>query len=289
MNTKKRLTLVIFVISMLLAIVPTRALGKKLTPVIVFPAFYFTILEVNVQNQPLFPECPASGTFEVWFLNPYPSQQFSQVCQDKLLTLVYNAPLFIPMSRRFSNQPGVTVRVKYYGKTESAPFYEPLYTFLEAAGYERNVNIRVAGYDSRLTPDMNMFLESTKRLIEETYNRNQNTPVHLVGHSNGPLYAQYLLTKTTQAWKDKYIHGFTPIAGNWPGQGFSYSVYFTGLNVLDFTFPTNSENAVSSATMYQTHPSSYMSSADPRVFQDREIVVQTVEGNKISSLLHWFR
>ena len=117
-------------------------------------------------------------------------------------------------------------------------------------------------------------------LIEETYHQNRNTPVHLAGHSNGPLYAQYLLTHTTQAWKNTFIHGFTGIAGNWPGQGLFYPVYFTGLNVIDFTFPTDVANAASSAAMYQTHPSSYMSSADPAVFHNHEVVVQTLQPSK---------
>lgn len=149
-----------------------------------------------------------------------------------------------------------------------------LYAFLEQNGYERNRDIRVAGYDSRLTPDMDGFLERTRALIEETYRRNANTPVHLVGHSNGPLYAQYLLTHTSQEWKNTYIHGFTPIAGNWPGHGRFYSLYFTGLNITDFQAPASLDNAASSAAMYQSHPSSYMSSADPAVFQDQIVVVR---------------
>jgi lysophospholipase-3 len=125
---------------------------------------------------------------------------------------------------------------------------------------------------------MGGFLSRTVALIEETYHENNNTRVHLVGHSNGPLYAQYVLTHTSQAWKDKFIHGFTPIAGNWPGQGLLYPVLFTGLNITDFTFPTTQANAASSATMYQSHPSSYMSSADPAAFQNQEVVVRTVQG-----------
>ena len=62
------------------------------------------------------------------------------------------------MSQRFSNPRGVSVRIMDYGKTQSAPFYEPLYAALEADGYTRNKNIRVAGYDARLTPDMAGFV-----------------------------------------------------------------------------------------------------------------------------------
>ena len=241
------------------------------TPVVVFPAFHFTKLEVTVRNQVVAPECPRSGTFEDWFLNDEPSTTFSQVCQDKLMTLrISNRG---PKSKRFQDQQGVTVSVKDYGTTESAPFYEPMYEALVAAGYVRDRDIRVAGYDSRLTPDMRNFVDRAKDLIVDTYRDNGRQPVHLVGHSNGPLYAQYLLTHTSRKWKNRYIHGFTPIAGNFPGQGLLYPLFFTGLNITDFTFPTTAENAASSALMYLSAPSSYMSSSDPRIFDSLETVV----------------
>jgi lecithin-cholesterol acyltransferase len=265
---------------MLVTVMSGPALGDPRTPVVVFPGAFGTRLEVQVQNQSVAPECPTSGTFEVWVLNNNPSTEFSQVCQDKLLTLVVDPDDSKPMPARFSNQPGVTVELKNFGQTQSAPLYEPLYEFLEKAGYTRNMNIRVAGYDWRLTPDIDDFLERTMAMIVETYYQNGKTPVHLWGHSNGPLYAQFLLTHTTQAWKNKFIHGFTPIAGNWPGQGIFYPILFTGLNVNDGTFPTDDANAASSATMYQTHPASYMSAADPAVFRNQEVVVQSIQPSK---------
>ena len=140
--------------------------------------------------------------------------------------------------------------------------------------------MRVAGYDARLTPDLDNFLERTKRLIEDTYRDNGNRPVHLVGHSNGPIYAQYLLTHTSRAWKDKYIHGFTPIAGNLPGQGSVYPLAFTGLNVQDFSFPSTPENARSSSLALLSAPSTYMSMGDPRVFDSLETVVQDLSTGK---------
>lgn len=242
-------------------------------PVVVFPAFHFTKLQVHVHGQTVAPECPAHGFFQDWYPNGGSLAVFNQVCRDKLMTLVYDPDPTKPMSQRFSDQPGVQVTVMDYGRTESAPFYEHLYGFLEANGYERNKSIAVAGYDSRLTPDMH-FLARTKRLIEDVSAANGNTPVHLVGHSNGPLYAQYLLTHTSKEWKNRFIHGFTAIAGNWPGQGLFYPVYFTGLNVRDFKFPETVENADSSARMYQSHPSTYMSSAAPVVFRDFVVVLR---------------
>jgi lecithin-cholesterol acyltransferase len=249
------------------------------TPVVMFPAYFFTTLRVTVHQQNVAPECPRTGSFRVFFLNDEPSA-FSKVCQQKLLTLRYDPSPGKPISRRFKDERGVDVKIESYGKTESAPFYEPMYEALEAAGYVRDRDIRVAGYDSRLTPDMRNFVHRTKRLIEDTYRDNGNAPVHLVGHSNGPLYIQYLLTHTSQRWKDKYIHGFTPFAGNFPGQGVLYPLFFTGLDVTDFTLPTTHEAALTGARMMLTNPSSYMSASDPDVFDSLETVVTDASTGK---------
>jgi lecithin-cholesterol acyltransferase len=247
---------------------------KPLTPVVLFPAFHFTKLEVTVKNQTVARGCPRSGSFQDWYQNPHPSKKFSQVCRDELMTLRYDANPRLPMRKRFSNQRGVSVKIIDYGQTASAPFYRPLYNALEAHGYTADRNIRVAGYDARLTPDLGGFLQRTVALIEQTYRANGDQPVELVGHSNGPLYAQYLLTHTSRSWRRKYIHGFTPIAGNFPGQGSVYSIMFTGLNIENFSYPTTRANAVSSARMFLSSPASYMSSADPSVFGNREVVLK---------------
>lgn len=232
-----------------------------------------TWLLVRVNDQDVDPACPASGTFEDWYTNSAPSA-FSQVCRDELMTLRYDSRASVPMARRFAEQQGVTVSLVDYGKPSSAPFYRPMYRALASAGLVRGRTIRVANYDSRLTPDIGGFLARTMKLIEATYRAAGGRRVHLVGHSNGPLYAQYLLTHTTAAWKARYIHGFTPIAGNFPGQGVLYPLFFTGLNTVDFAFPATRANAESSARMYLSAPSSYMSAATPAVFGRTETVVR---------------
>src|SRR5438477_9839215 len=65
--------------------------NRGLTPLVMFPAFHFTKLRVTVHNQVAAPDCPATGSFEDWFQNDHPSNTFSQVCQDRLLTLRFDA------------------------------------------------------------------------------------------------------------------------------------------------------------------------------------------------------
>jgi lecithin-cholesterol acyltransferase len=267
-------TAVAAVILVMSSLLPAAA--APLTPVILFPGWGTTRLEVRVHNQSVAPDCPGSGTFEYTILAP--ATAFSQVCQNKLLTLVYHFDRRTPpgtgRAPRVSEQRGVRVSVADYGTTESAPLYESLFAVLEQAGYQRNVNLRVAGYDFRLTPNMGGFMKRTRALIRKTYRDNHNSPVHLVGHSNGPLYAQYLLTHTARRWRNKYIHGFTPIAGNWPGQGSGYTMLFTGFDVPTISYPADRVSAASSAAMYESHPATYMSASDPAYFGDQEVVVR---------------
>lgn len=241
-------------------------------PVVLFPAYTYTGLQVDVAGQRTDPACPSSGRFEILAGDTAPSA-FGSVCRDELLTLRYNPDHAVPFAQRFSEQPGVTTSIPGYGSTRSAPFYEPLYTTLEKAGYVRDRTIRVAGYDFRLAPDQGDFLQRTVRLIEQTSRANGDRPVQLVGHSNGPLYIQYLLTHVPDWWKRRYVQGFTALAGNFPGQGVLYPVLFTGLDLTDFSFPVTAAKATSSARMLRTAPSTYMSASDPRVFGRREVVV----------------
>jgi lecithin-cholesterol acyltransferase len=275
--SRRRFFVGLVAIGLVLSSAPAAVAAKPqpsdVTPIVLFPAWHFTLLRVDVRNQHTDPDCPASGSFvDHVFLDPGPD--FSQLCRDELLTLRYDGNLHKPIRLRFHEQPGVTVSIPHFGSTESAPFYEDMYQALEAAGYTRDLNIRVAGYDARLTPDMDGFLGRSKRLIEETYRQNGGKPVHLVGHSNGPIYVQYLLTHTTPAWKAKYIHGFTPFAGNFPGQGLGYALMFVGAQIPDLSFPSTPENAVANATMFLSHPSTFITASDPEIFGDQEIVIR---------------
>jgi lecithin-cholesterol acyltransferase len=281
-----RVAVAVFGVAALLA---APAYGAGRTPVVLFPGYTLNKIRVTVHGQTVAPGCPASGTFDDWSQNNRPSTTFDQVCRDKLETLRYDADPRKPMAKRFSWPRGVSVTIPDYGRTESAPLYEPLYKALEAAGWKRDKNIRVAGYNPRLTPDMDGFLARTKRLIQSTYRANGDRPVHLVGHSNGPIYAQYLLTHTSRAWRHRYIHGFSPFAGNFPGQGVLYTVLFAGLNIQDFGFPQAPDNAASSARMYQTQPSTYLSASDPAIFGDREVVVRNLATGRSYTPRDWRR
>jgi len=250
---------------------------RPLTPVVLFPGGATTRMDVIIHNQTVAPDCPASGTFQLNFFAA-PSPDFSQVCQDKLATLVVK---FDARGKpHFANQEGVKVKIVTYGKTESVLWYDGLFAYLEQAGYTRNVNIRVAGFDYRLTPDLDGFVERTAELIEETYSHNHNTPVHLVAQSLGTDYAQYFITHVPQQWKNKYIHGYTILVESWPGNGYNIELLFFGTNWQDFSNPATLENAASSTAMWESFPSTYMQLADPAWFGNREVLIHDTSTDK---------
>lgn len=244
------------------------------TPVVFFPGYGTTILRVTVRDQTSVPGCPSSGSFEDG-LPANVGTTFSQVCRDRLITPRWRTGAHLSFPRRFSLPSGVHVTIPNYGKPASAPLYASFYGALKAAGYKAGHDLVVAGYDFRLTPDLAGFLPRTERLIEQTWRQNQHHPVRLVGHSNGPLYAQYLLTHVSAQWRHRYIQGFTSIAGNLPGQGSSWSYVFSGVEIPNgFSLPTTVAEARSSARLWALSPSTWMSTSDPRVFGHREIVIQ---------------
>ena len=243
------------------------------TPVVFFPGYGTTILQVTVRGQHGVAGCAPSGSFQ----DGIPADvgtTYDEICRARLLTPSYPGSARIAIARRFRRPAGVRVTIPHYGEPSSAPVYAGLYSALERAGYVPGVDLLVAGYDFYLTPDLGGFLPRTERLIEVAAHR-AGRPVRLVGHSNGPLYAQYLLTHVSTAWKRRYVQGFTDIAGNLPGQGSLWANTFTGLDVSGgFASPTTPAAARASARLIAESPSTWMSTADPAVFGHREIVVR---------------
>jgi pimeloyl-ACP methyl ester carboxylesterase len=67
------------------------------------------------------------------------------------------------------------------------------------------------------TDEMASYVRDLIDLIEQTFTKNNNTPVVLLGHSMGNLYILYTLNQMPQAWKDKYIRSFISLSGPWGG------------------------------------------------------------------------
>ena len=70
------------------------------------------------------------------------------------------------------------------------------------------------------------------------YENNENQKVTIIGHSLGGPVSHYFLTgfhKVNQAWKDKYIHAYIPLAGAWSGINSSLRTITSGFGLLPDT------------------------------------------------------
>ncbi|KAK9828191.1 hypothetical protein WJX74_002433 [Apatococcus lobatus] len=192
---------------------------------------------------------------------------FAESCIYSLLALQHSRGL------NFSNQAGVSTTIREFGNTTCAPTpYAPLYSVLQGVGYQPGKDLFVACYDWRTSPNVDVgadgiHLQNAQRLVEMAYNNTNGTKVYLHAHSNGAIYALSLLNSTLAAWRQKYIAGFIPVAGNWIGHGLTYSYLLSGQSVLTGApYP-------GSARAFASWPSTYLSASFPSQYNQSETII----------------
>lgn len=106
-----------------------------------------------------------------------------------------------------------------------------IFTGLLSLGYERGKTLRGAPYDFRFAPHAHdKYLNDLKTLIEETYEINSQTPVVLLTHSIGGLFAMYFLNRQSHEWKEQYIRAFVPVSVPWMGSVLILQAFASGYN-----------------------------------------------------------
>lgn len=205
---------------------PTAA-NKNLSPVILVPGDGGSQFEARLDKptvQHIFCTHKTDNWYSLWLnlelLGPYILD-----CFVDNMKLNYD-----PVSRTSKNQPGVEIRQPGFGNSSSVEwldssqlgatsyFYHIVESLVKDLGYKRNATVRGAPYDFRKAPnEMADYLSDLKNLVEDTYTKNNEQPVVLMGHSMGNLYILYLLNHQPQSWKDKYIRSFISIAGPYGG------------------------------------------------------------------------
>ncbi|KAF0973893.1 hypothetical protein FDP41_007280 [Naegleria fowleri] len=146
--------------------------------------------------------------------------------------------------------PNVKIFGKDYGGVESVThlvkeatsqsgYMIKMINLLVSNGYEIGKSLRAMPYDWRLGVVEWSTRNSTtggdfyafQQLIEDTFSRNGNVPVSLLGHSMGGPFVQYFLANyVSQSWKDKYISHFIPFAGAFDGAPIALPLAIAGSN-----------------------------------------------------------
>jgi len=129
------------------------------------------------------------------------------------------------------NSDGVDILIKDFGFTDPVEYIDSsklsistyfgliVNALVTKAKYVRNVNIRGAPYDWRKAPDeLDVFYQNLTKLVEETYEMNNQTKIMLVAHSMGnPISLYWMNHYVNQEWKDKYLRYFVSLSPPWGG------------------------------------------------------------------------
>ncbi|ELU02908.1 hypothetical protein CAPTEDRAFT_24117, partial [Capitella teleta] len=145
-------------------------------------------------------------------------------CWSRLLLLEFNEN-----TTRYSNHPGVRVKVPGWGKTHTIERIDPsfaawifgdigAYAF-NSWGYSSGLNLFGAPYDFRYGPTSqpNNFNSRLKKLIENAHDQSSGEPVTLLAHSMGGIMAHYFLQSQSQEWKDRYVRSLVTLSTPWRG------------------------------------------------------------------------
>ena len=155
-----------------------------------------------------------------------------------------------PKTGKNSNTPGVETRVPGWGVTATVEYLDPSWSawilkdagnyfgslvsaMVDSWGYERGISVRAAPFDFRFAPPSQTdYFARLKALIEETRALNAGSPVTLISHSLGGLFALHFLDKVVTAeWKKENVALFLPIATPWAGTALAFNIFAAGYDM----------------------------------------------------------
>jgi len=261
--------------------VPPPAAEPRVHPIILVPGDGGSQIEARLNKTEVahFWCSKTSDWYDLW-LNIEQMLTLLVSCWVDNVRLVYN-----PETHTTSDAPGVETRIPGFGNTSSVEFIDKsmrsfstyfamIVAGLVPQGYIRGENIHGAPYDfRRAANEHGEYFTQVKGLIEETFERNNQTQVVLVCHSMGSIMMHYFLQQQTPAWKEKHIRALVSVAGVWGGTARALKVFAVGDN-LDSWF-LNSKNLL----WERTNPSLAWLMPQQGFWSDDEVLVETEKKN----------
>lgn len=228
----------------------------------------------------------------IWELVKY---FYSPACFVDNARLIYDN-----LTRTTSSPEGVETRIPGFGDptvvelidpsgfqdfiVSSTKYFKYIGDHLVDNGWVRNKSLRGAPYDFRKGPNENTkWFVDMKKLVEDTYAMNENTPVSIICHSMGCPMSLLLLQNQTQEWKDKYISKYITLAGAFGGSVKALKVFAAGDN-LDSTLI----DATTMRGMMMTMPSTALLLPSPHFWDQNDVLVKTPERTYTLSQLQDF-
>ncbi|XP_061399219.1 phospholipase A2 group XV-like [Musca vetustissima] len=257
---------------------PPPIVKKRLSPVIFVPGDGGSQVEarLNKSSSPNILCAKQSDWFNLWL-------NLELIVIPAVYCWVDNVKLYYDnVTRTTHNTPGVDIRIPGWGNPEVVEWIDPthnkagayfrtLANMLADHGYVRNKNIRGAPYDFRKAPNEHkQYFIDLKKLVEDTYEQNEQTPITFITHSMGSPMTLVFLQQQTLEWKNKYVARQISLAGAWAGSVKALKVFAMGDDLDSFFLSGKILRAEQI-----TNPSTAWLLPSPLFWKSNEVLVKT--------------
>ncbi|XP_065358344.1 phospholipase A2 group XV-like [Calliphora vicina] len=250
---------------------------KRLSPVIFVPGDGGSQVDakLNKASSPIW--CASkSDWFNLWL-------NLELIVIPAVYCWVDNVKLYYDnVTRTTHNTPGVEIRIPGWGDPEVVEWIDPTHNkagayfkdianMLVDMGYERKRNLHGAPYDFRKAPNEHkQYFIDLKKLVEDTYEANHQTPVTFITHSMGSPMTLVFLQQQEAEWKEKYVERLISLAGAWAGSIKALKVFAMGDDLDSFFL----SGKILKAEQI-TNPSSAWLLPSPLFWKSSEVLVET--------------
>jgi len=212
----------------------------KHKPMVVIPGIMATILDGSADGIPESFKMPSycHRTFKErrFWLNAEAFIPGVFQCWKSLMRFYWNNA-----TNTYDDVPNFDITIPEFGTfypietVDPSPIFSKITNFMGdfkknfvSHGYVDGTDLNAAGTDWRNIPTTE-WIERTRKLVEETYQKNGNSKVVIFGHSMGCLFSYNFLRSQSSDWLNKYIDSYIAAAGPWSGAPKSVSVMFRGM------------------------------------------------------------
>jgi len=207
----------VFLVILILVLSHVHSVSSHRNPLVIIPGLGGSVLEAKLHHRPRARDCSRNSDWYTIWASIVQGVTRYDCFQDNLQLYTNKSSTY-----GLSNYTGVSIRPRDYGGTggieySNAGTNEPPIAYMhelvkrlkDESGYVSGVSVRAATNDFRVVGNaaaLDYEYAKLKNLIEETFQLNNGSKVHLLSHSlGGPVANLFLTTYVNHSWKETFI------------------------------------------------------------------------------------
>ena len=207
----------VFLVILILVLSHVHSVSSHRNPLVIIPGLGGSVLEAKLHHRPRARDCSRNSDWYTIWASIVQGVTRYDCFQDNLQLYTNKSSTY-----GLSNYTGVSIRPRDYGGTggieySNAGTNEPPIAYMhelvkrlkDESGYVSGVSVRAATNDFRIVGNaaaLDYEYAKLKNLIEETFQLNNGSKVHLLSHSlGGPVANLFLTTYVNHSWKETFI------------------------------------------------------------------------------------